>query len=64
IDRIFDLLLWYGVIGLKREDEEVTYIYSVNYDIKRLKALIRKAAGGEPVLYVNPAFWKGLEVKP
>jgi hypothetical protein len=52
------------VIGLKREDEEVTYIYSVNYDIKRLKALIRKAAGGEPVLYVNPAFWKGLEVKP
>lgn len=64
IDRIIDLLLWYGVVGLKREDEKVTYIYSVNYDIKRLKALIRKAVGGEPTLYVNPAFWKGLEIQP
>jgi len=64
IDRIIDLLLWYGVVGLKRADEEVAYIYSVNYDIKRLKALIRKTAGGEPILYVNPAFWKGLEIQP
>jgi hypothetical protein len=64
IKKIIDLLLWYGVVGLKRENEEVTYIYSVNYDIKRLKALIKKAAGGDPILYVNPAFWKGLEIQP
>jgi len=61
IDGIVEMLLWYGVLGLKR-GEDVAYIYSVKYDIKRLRALIQKQTGGEPVLYVNPAFWKGLEI--
>ena len=63
IDGIVEMLLWYGVLGLKR-GEDVAYIYSVKYDIKRLRALIQKHTGEEPVLYVNPAFWKGLEICP
>jgi len=63
IDRIMELLLWYGVLGLKR-GEDVTYIYSVKYDMKRLGALIEKHTIEEVVLYVNPAFWKGLEICP
>ena len=63
IEKILELLLWYGVLGLLREDGEVTYIYTVKYDIKRLKALIQKRTGSEPIYYVNPAFWKGLEIR-
>ena len=38
-EQVFDLLLWYGFLGVVREDNEATYIYEVKYDIKRLKAL-------------------------
>ena len=62
INQILELLLWYAVVGLKRKDEEVTYIYSVKYDIKRLISLIQKHTGEEPIFYINPAFWKGLEI--
>ncbi len=60
---ILNLLLWYGVIGFRRLDNEPTYIYSVRYDMKRLKTLLRKH-GDEGFIYIiNPAFWKGLEIK-
>ena len=61
--KIFDLLLWYGILGFRRSDSEPTYIYSVRYDIKLLKALLRKHEYEGPVYLINPAFWKGLEIK-
>lgn len=60
-EQMLDLLLWYGFLGVVRENGEVAYIYTVSYDRKRLRALMRREAGGE-VFYINPAFWKGLEV--
>ena len=63
IEKILELLLWYGVLGLLREDGEVTYIYTVKIRHQTSKALIQKRTGSEPIYYVNPAFWKGLEIR-
>jgi hypothetical protein len=30
---LFELLLWYGFLGLVRDDQEITYFYQVNYSI-------------------------------
>ena len=63
-EKIVDLLLWYGFLGFIRDGGEVAYIYSVKYDMKRLKTLIRKKlSSGSLVYHVNPAFWEGLEIK-
>jgi hypothetical protein len=59
---ITDILLWYGFLGVQVSDEKTEYIYSVNYDMKRLKGLIKKV-GVENILYkVNPAFWPALDI--
>lgn len=62
-EKVFDLLLWYGFLGVLRDNEEVTYIYDVKYDIRRLKGLIRKRGEGIATLRINPAFWRALEVQ-
>jgi hypothetical protein len=62
-EKILDLLLWYGVIGFRKTRGEPIYIYSVGYDIKRLKALLRKHEEEGFVYLINPAFWKGLGIK-
>jgi hypothetical protein len=62
-NRLLDLLLWHGIIGYRRRDGEDAFIYSVRYDIKRLKALFNKTPADELIYVVNPAFWKGLEIK-
>lgn len=59
---VFALLLWHGVLGLKRDSEEATFIYDVNYDLKRLNAAIEKQ-DADPAFMINPAFWLGLELK-
>ncbi len=61
-DNLLDLLLWYGFFGVAREDGEVAYIYSVKYDLKRLKALVKKQPENLVVYYINPGFWAGLEI--
>lgn len=60
-EKILNLLLWYGVLGFRRSDDETAFIYSVGYDMKRLAALIDKRRATGLVYVVNPAFWKGLE---
>src|SRR5581483_11890767 len=62
-NKILELLLWSGVIGVVRANDEVAYIYNVRYDYRRLKALMDSTASGNPVFEINPAFWVGLEVK-
>lgn len=62
-EKLLDLLLWYGFFGIVREDGEIAYIYSVKYDMKRLKALVRKQQENIVLYYINPAFWSGLEIK-
>jgi nucleoside 2-deoxyribosyltransferase len=61
-DQLIDLLLWYGFLGIVRESGEIAYIYTVSYDRRRLKALMKKDPGND-VFFVNPAFWVGLEIR-
>lgn len=57
------LLLWHGVLGLRRGKDDLVFIYDVTYNLKRLQGLIENRAAGDPILCINPAFWRGLEVK-
>jgi hypothetical protein len=61
IDRLIDLLLWHGFLGVKSKNGEISYIYSLNYNMKLLKGLIQKLNNG--VSYViNPSFWPSLMI--
>ena len=59
---ILDILLWYGFLGFRKINGDPKYIYSVRYDMKRFKSLIRKRTEEGIVYTINPAFWKGLEI--
>jgi hypothetical protein len=61
-EQLFELLLWYGFLGLVREGQEITYIYHVQYNINLLRALIRRHGGEMARFRINPAFWTALEV--
>ncbi|MGH7375428.1 MAG: P-loop ATPase, Sll1717 family, partial [Candidatus Rokuibacteriota bacterium] len=66
VTRLMQILLWYGVLGFVREDGEVEYIYSLNYDMRLLMGKIRRAVERAPdraVFAVNPAFWPGLGIR-
>lgn len=50
----FELLLWYGLIGIETVGGQAKYIYDFDYSFKRLQAEVRLA--GESAIYViNPA---------
>jgi hypothetical protein len=63
ITKVIELLLWNGVLGFVRSEDETAYIYSVRYNKNRLKAIINRPATEEPLYQINPAFWAGLEIK-
>jgi hypothetical protein len=50
------------VIGVIRQDGSEAFIYSVNYDMKRLTALPHLVPPEERAFCINPAFWLGLEI--
>ena len=58
-----ELLLWYGALGVVRLNGDLTFIYSVNYDMKRLKGIISKLSETGVMYVINPAFGAALEVK-
>jgi hypothetical protein len=60
--KIVDVLLWYGVLGVVRPDGDVAFIYSVNYDVKRLNAIVESMPPEKRSFYINPALWPGLEI--
>jgi hypothetical protein len=51
-----------GTLGLLREDAEIDYIYSLNYDMRLLRSKVRKA-GRRAMFGINTAFWPGLEIR-
>lgn len=58
VERVIDFLLYYGILGVRSGNDQVHYIYSVNYDLKILKI---RAARDRAFLYViNPAFTPAL----
>ena len=62
-DQMIELFLWYGFLGILREDGTMTYIYDVNYEMRKLVALKKMRQENEIVYSVNPAFWAGLDIK-
>jgi hypothetical protein len=62
VRRVIEFLIYYGVLGLRIEDDDL-YIYQVNYNPKMIEARAQRA--GEKAFYViNPAFWPALNIKP
>ena len=57
------LLLWFGVLGVKRADGSATYIYDVNYEMPILTGIIRKLEVQGVAYQINPAFVPGLELQ-
>lgn len=59
-EQVTELLLWYGVLGIFRDNGDPVYIYDLSYDIKLLKTLHGKTK--VTVFEINPAFHAGLEI--
>lgn len=58
--RIIDFLLYYGVLGIRVNSQDL-FIYNVHYELKPLN--IRAARAGDGAEYlVNPAFWPALGI--
>lgn len=61
-DEVIDLLLWYGFIGIKKDEDKHIFIYNVYYNMQLLKGISRQK--GDSIIYcINPAFWKGLFIE-
>jgi len=58
-EKIFELLLWYGFIGLII-DGEPKYIYNFNYSMRLAAGMIKKK--GDIEYLINPAFWPALMI--
>lgn len=58
-ERIVDLLLWYGFLGIPDQKNRPVFIYDREYDFKRLEA--ERDRLDEVVYYVNAAFLEGLK---
>ncbi|MDP1770969.1 MAG: hypothetical protein Q8L15_01700 [Methylobacter sp.] len=62
VNRIFDLLLWYGFLGIKVNSDDVKFIYDFNYNMRLMEGIIRK--GRNSINFViNQAFWPSLMIK-
>ncbi|CAH6855463.1 conserved hypothetical protein [Vibrio chagasii] len=59
-ERIFELLLWYGFIGLNIRGE-TKYIYDFNYSMQLMSGIIKKK--GDVDYLINPAFWPALMIE-
>lgn len=62
IDSVFDLLLWYGFLGIELEGGAVKYIYDFNYKAPLMNGIIKKIG---PILRyaINEAFWPALLIE-
>jgi len=63
LDEIVRVLLWYGVLGVKRPDGTVTSIYDVNYEMPILSGIVRKLEPDGVSYQINSAFAPGLQLQ-
>ena len=61
-DKLFDYMLWYGVIGVVNENNVECFIYDFDYNLNRLKAEI-SLQKDEPLYAFNPALHVALKSK-
>jgi hypothetical protein len=62
-EKLLELLLWYGFLGVVRGNLEEVFIYSVLYDSRKLKAMIGNLDDDDRIFVINPAFHRGLEIR-
>jgi len=60
--KMTELFLWYSFLGILRDDGSTTYIYDVNYEMRKLVALKNTRPANDLVYSINPAFWAGLDI--
>jgi hypothetical protein len=60
-ERLTELLLWYGVLGILKALGKAIYIYETNYDMHLLMGIRKKES--DLIYVVNPAFWPSLSVR-
>ncbi|WP_299083226.1 hypothetical protein [uncultured Paraglaciecola sp.] len=59
-DDVFELLVWYGFLGVKLKNE-VQYIYNFNYSMKLMEGVMKKNKSS--IFFINPAFWPSLMIE-
>ena len=59
-EKLIDLFLWYGFLGIARSDEDRVFIFDCGYDFRRLE--VYRAEKDDTLYCVNHAFMKGLEL--
>jgi hypothetical protein len=64
IPGVIDLLLWYGVLGVRDEQHDSQYIYNKGYNKRLYEAYVKSRLDQGGVLVINPAFWDGLDIRP
>lgn len=62
IGRVVDFLLYYGILGVAVPDDQVHYIFNVNYDLKVLQVRAARVLDGD-VYVMNPAFAPALGIR-
>jgi hypothetical protein len=61
-DKLFDYMLWYGVLGVVNANNVECFIYDFDYNLKRLEAEIT-TQNEEPLYVFNPALHVALKAK-
>jgi hypothetical protein len=61
-EKLFDYMLWYGVVGVVNERNAECYIYDFDYNMNRLRAEITTQKD-EPLFKLNPAIHVALKTK-
>lgn len=61
VERIIYLFFWFAVLGAKTPNGGEKYIYDYRYDMKIFGKMRSSSMGDDEVVFVNPAFAKGLD---
>lgn len=59
-NKVFNLLLWYGFLGLKINSEEPKYIYDFGYNKTLMDGVKNKSVNC--LVFINQAFWPALMI--
>lgn len=61
VQEVFDLLVWYGFLGIKTLKGDVKFIYNFNYNMSLMQGFKKKIDGRNMV--INEAFWPALLIE-
>lgn len=63
VEEVFNLLMWYGFLGIKANSGDTKYIYNFNYNMQLMEGMKRQL-GSHLNMVVNEAFWPSLLIRP